>query len=91
MAQTKSFEGKAEGWKFTAAALNIFAEEVRRMYTYGNVIEQHGYYIDGRGWWLHESGEEGEEKSYRVKARRYRERKWRWLVLDSVVAIEEGW
>lgn len=87
MATPEAFEGKPEGWKFTANLSGWL-----KKYTYGGIVEHHGYQMSSGGaWCLQEIEGENLPKSYRVKARRYRERCWRWLVLDSVVEIKDGW
>lgn len=88
------FRSQPDGWKFTAHwdGLDSFDRTpLIWRYTYGGVVKQHGYIVGGglRGWALHERP--GDLPSYRAKVRRYRERRWRWLTLDSVEAIEAGW
>lgn len=93
-ATPEAFEGKPEGWKFTASFEKVFADpgEIHRQRcTYVGAVEHHGYQMENGAWCLQESESENLPKSYRAKVKCYRHRRWRWLVLDSVVEIEEGW
>ena len=95
MATPDAFGGKREGWRFTAAFEPRFADPGtlrHQKYTYGGIVEHHGFRLsNGGGWSLYRAGDVGARKSYRAKVKRYRARLWRWLVLDSVVEIKEGW
>ena len=92
MAARDIFAGKPDGWHFTAS-LGLWPEGdlTHQKYTYGDIVEHHGYRMESGAWCSQESEGETLPKSYRAKVKRFRDRRWRWLVLDSVVEIKDGW
>ena len=83
------FGSQPEGWKFTLRFSCLFGGEATQRYTFGGVVEHHGYDTPGGSWGLAQFP--GDAPSYRAKVRRYRERRWRWLVLDSADSFDDGW
>ena len=80
----------AVGTRITWWAVDLDHKPYAIQGTLEGELHQHGYRLSNGGWSLL-SLEVDDTPSYRVVVRRKRERRKRWLVLDHVTHIEDGW
>ncbi len=82
---TEFFGSMTAGDMFT-----VEVDEFSFKYTYGGMLEDHGFRTAGGGWALY-GGREGDQPSQRAKVRRWKQKSWRWLTLDNITQMRKGW
>lgn len=79
------------GDRFTAVTRNIFdSSEVLRRWIYGGELIHDGYWRPSGGWWAY-SKDPNDLRSYRVKVKGPRKRRWVTVRIDEWKDIKEGW